>query len=514
MATVPPPPSKRQKRETLARTSTQQDVTYSLPTADLGSFKARFVDSEGKETDAVEIPLVDASEKNVSLLYNTLLARDREEFIPYRFHIKNAQGEVVQYPSNLLEYFQKNNISPNEITITLVAEPQAVFRVQAVSRLAHRIPGHGQPILTCQFSPKTSSRFASGSGDCTARIWDADTGTPKFTLKGHTGWVLDVRWSPDGELLATCGMDKAVWIWDPETGNALVRGLRGHRDAVLQAAWEPYHLRKDGAKLIVTASRDTTARVWNVGTSKTEHVLSGHKASVSCVKWGAGGENGSGLIYTGSHDKTVRIWNASEGTLIHELAGHKHWVNHLALSSDFALRTGYFDHTKDLPTSEEEKKAKAKARFDAAGKTERLVSASDDLTMILWDPATAGKKPVSRLHGHQKAVNHVAFSPDGTLIASAGWDNTTRIWNARDGAFMRKLIGHVAPVFQCAFSADSRLLVTASRDTTLKVWNVRAGKLTRDLPGHEDEVYAVDWAATANSVCSGGKDKAVRVWCN
>lgn len=174
--------------------------------------------------------------------------------------------------------------------------------------------------------------------------------------------------------------------------------------------------------------------------------------------------------------------------------------------------------------------------------------------MILWDPANSGKKPVARLHGHQKAVNHVAFSPDGTLIASTGWDNHTRIWNARyvknwisptsslspaaysdagtdllfasslDVSFLFPAVlvadypltlpPDVAPVFQCAFSADSRLLVTASRDTTLKVWNVRGGKLARDLPGHEDEVYTVDWAPSANSVCSGGKDKAVRLWRN
>ena len=69
--------------------------------------------------------------------------------------------------------------------------------------------------------------------------------------------------------------------------------------------------------------------------------------------------------------------------------------------------------------------------------------------------------------GHQKQVNHVTFSPDGLLIASAGFDNHTKIWNARDGTFINTLRGHVAPVYQCCFSADSRLLVTASKDTTL-----------------------------------------------
>lgn len=70
----------------------------------------------------------------------------------------------------------------------------------------------------------------------------------------------------------------------------------------------------------------------------------------------------------------------------------------------------------------------------------------DDFTMYLWDPTNHGTKPVSRLLGHQNKVNHVQFSPDGTTIASAGWDNHTKLWNARDGKFMKSLRGHVAPV--------------------------------------------------------------------
>lgn len=66
--------------------------------------------------------------------------------------------------------------------------------------------------------------------------------------------------------------------------------------------------------------------------------------------------------------------------------------------------------------------------------------------MYLWDPTSNETKPVSRLLGHQNKVNHVQFSPDGTMIASAGWDNSTKLWNARDGKFMKTLRGHVAPV--------------------------------------------------------------------
>lgn len=449
MATVVPPPSKRQRREDVARATTQADISAILPPED-GTFKARFVDSAGAQmADAVEIPLADASEKNVSLLLNTLLGRDREDFLPYRFRIHinpggggDAAADTVvvdQYPSDLMALLRSHGVSnPFETTVTLAAEPQAVFKVQSVTRAAARIPGHSAAILCAQFSPAPGGALATGSGDATARVWDTATGTPRHTLRGHTGWVLAVSWAPDGSRLATCGMDGSVRVWDPATGaDAGGAGpLRGHAKAALQLAWEPYHLWGEAGPRLASASKDGTVRVWAVNTGRAEHVLSGHRGSVTCVRWGAGGEGGTGLIYTGSHDKSVRVWDADKGTLVHELKAHAHWVNHLALSTDFVLRTGYFDHTRDVPGDDEGKRRKAKERFEkAAGQggkvVERVVSASDDFTMFLWDPVNAGKKPVARMLGHQKQVNHVCFSPDGSAIASCGFDNHTKLWSGR-----------------------------------------------------------------------------------
>ena len=319
--------------------------------------------------------------------------------------------------------------------------------------------------------------MVSGSGDNTARIWDCDTGTPVHTLKGHTSWVLAVSWSPDDSRIATGSMDNTVRMWDPKTGKQLGNPMKGHSKWVTSLAWEPYHIQAPGKPRLASASKDATVRVWSTNQQTIELVLSGHKGSVSCVKWG-----GTGFIYTGSHDKTVKIWNANDGTLAHSLNAHAHWVNHLALSTDFVNRTAYHDHTGKIPDSEEGKIEKAKERFLKAATiqgevVERLVSASDDFTMYLWEPSK-GTKPVARMLGHQKQVNHVTFSPDGLLIASSGFDNATKLWNARDGKFINTLRGHVAPVYQCAFSPDSILLVTGSKDTTLKVWDMRTHKLS------------------------------------
>jgi len=369
--------------------------------------------------------------------------------------------------------------------------------------------------------------MVSGSGDGTARIWDCDTETPMYTLKGHTSWVLCVAWSPDAKLIATGSMDNTVRLWDPKTGKPYGDAMKGHTKWITGLSWEPFHLRGATARF-VSSSKDCTIRVWDASIRRIAMTMSGHSAAVSCVKWG-----GVGFIYSASHDRTVKIWDAKDvsnfvysypelivqrlndfkqGKLLHNLSSHAHWVNHLALSTDFVLRTGFYDRTKDVPKSEEEQKAKAKARFEKAATidgtlSERLVTASDDSTMYLWDPAKTAK-PIARLTGHQKLVNHVSFSPDGRTIASASFDNIVKLWNSRDGKFLFTCRGHVGPVYQCSFSADSRLLVSSSRDTTLKIWDVRSGQLHTDLPGHQDEVFAVDWSPDGARVASGGKDKA------
>lgn len=268
----------------------------------------------------------------------------------------------------------RSDINPRG-ALGLQYTPQAVFRVRVVSRCSSSIPGHGQPILAASFSSSSSSRLLTGSGDNTARIFDCDTGTPMHILKGHTHHVLVVSWSPDDTTIATGSMDNTVRLWNPETGTELGAPLKGHSKWVNGLAWEPYHLQTFGRPRLASSSKDCTVRIWDVVSKRIESVLSGHKGAVSCVRWG-----GVGRIYTSSQDKTVKVWNASKGTLIHTLSSHAHWVNHMALSTDFVLRTAYHDHTGDIPPTPEGKIAKAKDRFEEAATisnhiVERLVTA-------------------------------------------------------------------------------------------------------------------------------------------
>jgi ribosome assembly protein 4 len=360
--------------------------------------------------------------------------QDEYDRVPYRFtyQSEDKDDQTVDILADLYHSLLKPGLKTTEDTVRLQYTPQAVFRVKAVSRCSASITGHGEAILATSFSPISSSTMVTGSGDSTARVWDCDTGTPMHTLKGHTNWVLAVSYSPNGAMIATGSMDNTVRLWDAKKGTPLGNPLKGHSKWINSLAWEPYHVQETGRPRLASASKDSTVRVWDVVNKRIEIVLTGHKGSVTCVRWG-----GTGKIYTSSHDKTIKVWNAKDGTLFQTLTAHAHRVNHLALSTDFVLRTAYHDHTHKVPETESERVEAARKRFEKAATvnnkvTERLVSASDDFTMYLWDPENS-TKPVARMLGHQKEVNHVTFSPDMAYIASASFDNHVKLWNARDG---------------------------------------------------------------------------------
>ncbi|KAL9079630.1 MAG: hypothetical protein Q9157_001515 [Trypethelium eluteriae] len=522
MATVLPPPSKRQRLAAESRAREEEEERNHIPDS-VGPVRLRFHDHASGEATGppVYIELKDATLQNLETLSDSI---DGREFalkrIPYKLFYQPLLTENEQavpqilirdglYQS-MLHSDRQSLASSTETEITIKRAPQAIFRVKAVTRCSSSISGHGSTILCMQFSPESSSRLLTGSGDATARIWDCDTGTPVTTLKGHTDWIFTVSWSPDNSMIATGSKDKTVRLWDPQ-GKPFGGPLTGHTKAVRNLSWEPYHAQQPGRPRLASCSQDGTVRIWDARGCRIDMVLSGHSASVTCVKWG-----GLGQIYTASQDKTIKVWDAAKGTLINTLQSHAHWVNHLALSTDFALRNAFRDPKFGGPKYESDRRIAAKRNFEDAARigkklVERLASASDDCTMYLWEPLTT-TQPLGRMIGHQKVVNHVTFSPDGLYIASAGFDNHVKLWSATDGRFVRTLRGHVGAVYQCCFSADSRLLVSSSKDTTVKVWGVESGKLAEDLPGHQGEVFALDWSADGGRVASGGADKTVKLW--
>ena len=128
----------------------------------------------------------------------------------------------------------------------------------------------------------------------------------------------------------------------------------------------------------------------------------------------------------------------------------------------------------------------------------------------LWEATSA-----QRLHtliGHTNKVNHVVFSPDGGRLATASDDNTARLWEVKSGKLIQTLRGHENTVLHAAFSPDGGRLATASSDQTARLWAVPSGKLIQTLRGHESSVWHAAFSPDGGRLATASRDKTARLW--
>lgn len=479
------------------------DIDEASSEENQASLVAQFMTIDGEiKGPQVYLP-VDTTPDQLQVLLNSLLENEEKE----AYHFRVGEFEISSHIQEAAErHHPDGDVFEHVIPITFL--PQAPFRIRPVTRCASSMEGHREAVLAVRFSP-CGRHLVTGSGDTTIRVWDIQTCTPTHTLTGHKNWVLCVEWAPNAKYFATGDYVGGVRVWDAETMQCIYSNPKAHKKFVTSLAWEPLH-RNAQCHRLVSAGKDGLARVWDVVRRQNLFTLSGHRMSITSVRWG-----GEGLIYTASQDRTIKVYSDVEGKLVRTLEGHAHWINTIVLNTDYALRTGAFDFQQPAPTDPDAAQAKALQRYLAVKGTgpEKMVSGSDDNTCYMWEPS-ASKKPVLRLTGHQQPVNLVSYSPDGLLFCTASFDKSLKLWNGKTGKFIATFRGHVGAVYQVCWSADSRMVVSGSKDSTLKVWNLKTHKLLFDLPGHADEVYAVDWSPDGTSVASGSKDKLVKVWHN
>src|SRR5262249_44925657 len=89
----------------------------------------------------------------------------------------------------------------------------------------------------------------------------------------------------------------------------------------------------------------------------------------------------------------------------------------------------------------------------------------------------------TEIKGHTALVYGVAFSPDGKILATAGFDSAIKLWDTGTWKEIRTLSGHTGPVYSVVFSPDGAQLASSSHDQTIRLWNVADGAMVKDMKG-------------------------------
>ncbi|KAF1981056.1 nuclear distribution protein nudF [Aulographum hederae CBS 113979] len=289
----------------------------------------------------------------------------------------------------------------------------------------HTLESHRETINCLAFHPVFTS-LASGSDDCTIKIWDYELGDLERTVKGHTRAVSDVDYGGPhgGTLLASCGSDLTIKLWDPADEYKNIRNLQGHDHSVSAVRFIPSGATGAPASgnLLVSASRDKTLRIWDVTTGYCVKTIQGHSGWVRDVY---PSPDGSFLLSVGD-DATAQLWNISAAKPENKLSmlGHEHVIECCTMAP-----AASYDFLSQLAGLPKPPPASSTAEFFATG--------SRDKTIKLWN---AQGSCFLTLTGHDNWIRALLFHPGGKYLFSVSDDKTLRCWDLSQGGKCVKVL--------------------------------------------------------------------------
>jgi len=282
-------------------------------------------------------------------------------------------------------------------------------------------------------SPDGKSLASAEDIDSRVVIYDMPYTFGVVLLMGHQAKVNDLAWSPAGRTLASASDDGTVRFWDTGTGQELSQ-IAVDQDGVASLAWSP-----DGTK-IVTGDNRGAAQVWDAQTGGLLLLIQpdADDSTISALAWSADSQSFAAATWLGpDHAGEIKLYDAAAGEQTN------------GLGDVFAPAPGSLAWSALQPKI-------AWIRHS-------------DSRAIVWDIPNSAEAVVL---SDQRQTHAVAFSADGSLIATGGEDGAARVWDAATGALLATLQGHTDTIHTVRWSNDSLYLVTAGWDGTIRVWGV------------------------------------------
>jgi WD40 repeat protein len=478
----------------------------------------------------------------VAELAATVTGRSKEELIgeevrQYRHTRRLARSAVTALSVLTLSAVAAALFAVRQRSIADAQRAQAILegRIALAGRLAaesRSVVSRADQLPLAVLLAIESTRIQPGpQGNQALRAAASLLPRPVFSLPNDRmdSRVRALAFSSDGKVLAAARDDGTLDLLQTATGTTVATlsheehpgevtvasegGIRWHAPG-FGAEMTSVAFSADG-KVVASASNDGSARLWETATGRELHRLV-HGGGVSTVAFNPAGN----YLATGSKDATARLWDVRSGREVFRVELGEE-VRKVVFSPNGRQLAAISVGTGICLVDVNSRRVSKKWIFGDGGLglafsagSEKLATASGE-TVAVWDVETAKLLFKAKHRGPSQPpglnwVNDVAFSPDATLLASAGRDQTARIWHLESGQELMRLV-HDASVTAVAFSPDGSLLSTASVDGSSRVWEMSSGRerLRARNPGGSE---VVAFSPDGQYVASGGLNGEVDLW--
>ncbi len=349
----------------------------------------------------------------------------------------------------------------------------------------------------------------------TLEIWSLESDSSVATFDGltRTG-ERPLAFSPDGNILAV-GSFRAIQLYDLVTQKPI--GQIEHDYNIEDYVFSP------DSRWIVTASGDSTARLWDAHTGKPASASMGHASRVARVQWSNHHEPpklmtfAAPFRYARHRPAVLRVWTIqprklpADRSYEHNAHDGVGWTSDERLLVSNNIRNQLF--FKDRHTGEI-----VGQPFQAAGPVwgafivendKKLITVSSNASVSMW--SIPDGKPLIDPIKVPASVHPSDISPDQQLFAIGMTNHVVQVRSTADGRLLLEY-EHDDELNSVMFSPDSRRIVSGSSDNTVMIRNIETGELLTHFTAHRDQVTWAEFDRTGEYVLSSSHDGTARVW--
>ncbi|KAG6885207.1 hypothetical protein C0993_004889 [Termitomyces sp. T159_Od127] len=417
-------------------------------------------------------------------------------------------------------------------------------------------------------SPK-KDMFAVGYADGSIRLWNPSSKTVISTFNGHKKSVTALAFDEQGTRLASGSQDTDLILWDVVAEAGLFR-LRGHRDQItairfLTRADLPSTSTASASGLLLTSSKDTFLKLWDLSTQHCIQTVVAHRSEV----WTIAVNSKQDLVFTGSNEGEMKAWRIDQDALAKGLRETESGEPFLAVQSHdrsveiFRIRSEEEVRKKQMRRKKREKekqpktkssKGQDKSEIGENGKTDEEIKLVDLFTPYLvirasgkirsfdfggdavWNrpvqimtalasnalevyniPQPAKSKDIPEavrcfsvdLPGHRTDVRTLSLSSDDEILASASNDSL-KIWNMKTNACIRTIDCGYA--ISSTFLPGDRYVAVGTKSGEILIYDLASSSLIETIQAHKGTVWSLHVRSDQQALVSGSADKDIKFW--